>query len=164
MVGGVGCMSRHCPVQGYMSQPILIISFVTGNSVVTLSWWSGKAKMPCYLCVSFAALYCAMWTDPQRLIACIYRDAERPKVPLKAMPAATQLHSSWASPCLSVLHLKFSAPSLLADCHVEWWDTQAESSGSLGLGLQNEFLQANSTVLKQVIAHKKYLIYWAIMN
>lgn len=58
-----------------------------------------------------AALYRAMRTDSQRLIACIYRDAEHPKVPLKAIPQA--------SPRPPVLHLKFSAPSLLADCHVE---------------------------------------------
>lgn len=50
--------------------------------------WEGEDIL---LLVSLlAALYPAMRTNPQRLMPCIYRDAEHPKVPLKAIPAATQ--------------------------------------------------------------------------
>lgn len=62
----------------------------------------------------------------------------------------------WASPRPPVLHLKFSAPSILADCHVEWWDRQAESSGRLGMGLQNGFLKRIPSFREKWL-YKKYI-------
>jgi len=50
--------------------------------------WEGENAL--LLANLLAALYSGMRTDPQRLMACVYRDAEHPKVPLKAIPVAMQ--------------------------------------------------------------------------
>lgn len=138
----------------------LLMSFVTGNSPVTLRWCSQEVKTPCSFWVSLC-------TDP----CCVSRFSEAnsqrlwrgwaSQGPYESNPCSYK--SAWASPHPPVLHLEFSAPSLLAGCHVEWWDTQAESSSSLGLGLQPRLPQANSIIQRKLIVQKN-LISWAIMN
>ena len=50
--------------------------------------WEGENAL--LLVNLLTVLYRAMRTSPQKLMACVYRDAEHPEVPLNAIPAATQ--------------------------------------------------------------------------